>query len=159
MSRVSAFIEGLCRAGAFLSAICMAAIVILIVMEIFLRMFLGFSTMVSSEFSGYLLVGLVAMSLGYTLQHEAHIRITLIWGVLPLKWKNRVDIAVAAVSVAVTGFALYHSVLLVQQTYSRGMTADSMSETPLWIPQTAIPLGLFLFLLQLVNFILRRVRQ
>ncbi|MFW6080394.1 MAG: TRAP transporter small permease subunit [Desulfosalsimonas sp.] len=159
MSRVSALIEGLCRAGAFLSAICMAAIVILIVLEIFLRMFFGFSTMVSSEFSGYLLVSLVAMSLGYTLQHEAHIRITLIWGTLPPKWKNRVDIAVAAVSVAVTCFALYHSVLLVQQTYSRGMTADTISETPIWIPQTAIPVGLSLFLLQLVNFILRRLRQ
>lgn len=159
MSRVCAAIEGLCRAGAFFSAICMAAIVILIVLEIFLRMFFGFSTMVSSEFSGYLLVGLVAMSLGYTLQHEAHIRITLIWGILPLKWKNRVDITVAAVSVAVTCFAIYHSVLLVQQTYTRGMTADTISETPLWIPQITIPVGLSLFLLQLVNFIFRRLRK
>ncbi|MGM0423730.1 MAG: TRAP transporter small permease subunit [Thermodesulfobacteriota bacterium] len=159
MSRLSAWIEGLCRAGAFLSALCMALIVALIVLEIFLRTFLGFSTMVSSEFSGYLLVGVVSLGLAYTLQHEAHIRITLIWDNLPRTWQTRLDILVACTSVLVTCFALYHSILLVQETYSLGISADTMAETPLWIPQVAIPVGLGMLLLQLINFILRRLRS
>ncbi|MFP4213557.1 MAG: TRAP transporter small permease subunit [Desulfohalobiaceae bacterium] len=159
MIRVSAWIEGLCRAGAFLSALCMALIVLLIVVEIFLRTFLGFSTMVSSEFSGYLLVGVVSLGLAYTLQHEAHIRITLIWGNLPQKWQTRLDILVACTSILITCFALYHSILLVKDTYSLGMTADTMAKTPLWIPQAAIPAGLAMLLLQLINFILRRLRS
>ncbi|MFW5932269.1 MAG: TRAP transporter small permease subunit [Desulfohalobiaceae bacterium] len=137
----------------------MALIVLLIVVEIFLRTFLGFSTMVSSEFSGYLLVGVVSLGLAYTLQHEAHIRITLIWGNLPKKWQTRLDILVACTSILITCFALYHSILLVKDTYSLGMTADTMAKTPLWIPQAAIPAGLAMLLLQLINFILRRLRS
>lgn len=157
--KLSAWIEGLCRTGAFISALCMALIVALIVLEIFLRTFLGFSTLVSSEFSGYLLVGVVCLGLAYTLQHEAHIRITLIWDNLPKKWQTRVDILVACTSILVTCFALYHSILLVHDTYSLGMTADTMAETPVWIPQAAIPVGLGMLILQLINFILRRLRS
>jgi len=159
VSRILALIEGLCKAGAFLSALCMAGIVLLIIVEIFLRIAFGFSTLVSSEFSGYLLVGVVVLSLGYTLQHRAHIRITLFWDNLSRKWQTRLDIAVACTSMLITCFALYHSFLLVIDTYSLGITADTIVETPLWMPQAVIPVGLFLFLLQLVNFILRGLRS
>ncbi len=157
MSKVAALIEGLCRAGAFISALCMALIVLLIILEIFLRSVFGLSTLVSSEFSGYLLVGLVAMGLAYTLQHEAHIRITLVWNQLPQKWQKMVDILIGSTSFLITCFIIYHTVILVSKTYQRGITADTVVQTPLWIPQTAIPLGFILLLLQLINFIMRRI--
>lgn len=159
MSRLAALLEGLCTAGAFLSALCIALTVLLIIFEIFLRSVFGVSTLVSSEFSGYLLVGIVAMGLAYTLKHEAHIRITLIWDNLPPNWKNRLDILVGCSSVLITCFIIYHALILVYKTQQRGITADTMVQTPLWIPQTAIPVGFILLLLQLLNFILRRIRS
>ncbi len=132
---------------------------LLIIFEIFLRSIFGVSTLVSSEFSGYLLVGIVAMGLAYTLKHEAHIRITLIWDNLPFNWKNRLDILVGSSSVLITCFIIYHALILVYKTQQRGVTADTMVQTPLWIPQTAIPIGFILLLLQLLNFVLRRIRS
>jgi TRAP-type C4-dicarboxylate transport system permease small subunit len=159
MDRICRSIEGLCNAGAFFSALFMALIVILIVAEIVLRALFNASTLVAAEFSGYFLVVVVVLGLGYTLQHNAHIRITLVWTRLPARWQKVVDIAVASTSVVITMYALVYSILMVVDTYSLGMREDSLVETPLWIPQTVIPVGLLMLLLQLVAFIFRRLRS
>ncbi len=137
----------------------MTLTVALIVVEIFIRWFLNLSTMVASEFSGYFLVSIVSFGLAYTLYHRAHIRITIFWDRFTEVWKRRVDIGAGILSAVITGFGLYYAILMVYDTYSLGMEADTMVETPLWIPQTAVPIGLFMLLLQLVYLILRSLRS
>ncbi len=68
MRRLQRCVEGLCRAGAFLAALFMALTVGLIVLEIAIRTFLGTSTMITAEYSGYFLVATVSLGLAYTLQ-------------------------------------------------------------------------------------------
>jgi TRAP-type C4-dicarboxylate transport system permease small subunit len=136
----------------------MSIIVALIIMEIALRSIFNVSTMVASEFSGYMLVAVVALGLGYTMQHRAHIRITIFWDRFTDEWKRRADIILACLSAAICLFFLYHSVIMVYETYSLGMQADTIAETPLWIPQTSIPIGVFLLFLQLVALIIRSIR-
>jgi TRAP-type C4-dicarboxylate transport system permease small subunit len=159
LDRLERALKGLCQAGAFLSAVFMALTVALIVLEIFVRGVFNLSTMVASEYSGYFLVSIVCFGLAYTLYHRAHIRITIFWDRFSDVWKRRVDIGAGILSAAITGFGLYYAILLVYDTYSLGMTADTMVETPLWIPQTAIPIGLLMLLLQLVYLILRSLRS
>ena len=159
MERICKWIDGLCTAGAFLSAVFMALIVVLIVTEIILRAVFNASTLVAAEFSGYFLVVVVILGLGYTLQHNAHIRITLVWDRLPARWRKIFDGIVGSTSVIITIYALIYSILMVVDTYSLGMREDSLVETPLWIPQAVIPVGLFMLLLQLLAFIFRRLRS
>jgi TRAP-type C4-dicarboxylate transport system permease small subunit len=159
MDRICKWIEGLCNAGAFFSALFMALIVVLIMVEIILRAVFNASTLVAAEFSGYFLVVVVILGLGYTLQHKAHIRITLVWNRLPARWRKIFDIAVASTSLVITLYALVYSIRMVYDTYSLGMREDSLVETPLWIPQAVIPVGLLMLLLQLVAFIFRRLRS
>jgi TRAP-type C4-dicarboxylate transport system permease small subunit len=159
MDRFQQWIEGLCRAGAFLSALFMGLIVLLIVVEIFLRSLFNASTLITAEYSGYFLVSVVALGLGYTMQHRAHIRITLIWDRLSSAMKRRIDILMGTISSAICLFAIYYSILMVYETYSLGMRADSIVETPLWIPQLAVPVGIFLLFLQLIALILRSLRS
>ena len=66
------------KLGAYLSALSMIVIVTLIVVEIVCRSLFGVSTMVSDEFSGYLMVTTVMAGLGYTLETNSHIRITIL---------------------------------------------------------------------------------
>jgi len=159
MDRFQQWIEGLCRAGAFLSALFMGLIVLLIVVEIFLRSLFNASTLITAEYSGYFLVSVVALGLGYTMQHRAHIRITLIWDRLSSAMKRRIDILMGTISSAICLFAIYYSILMVYETYSLGMRADSIVETPLWIPQLSVPVGIFLLFLQLIALILRSLRS
>jgi TRAP-type C4-dicarboxylate transport system permease small subunit len=159
MRRLQHCVEGLCRAGAFLAALFMALTVALIVLEITLRSFFGTSTMITAEYSGYFLVATVSLGLAYTLHHRGHIRITLIYDRLTPSVQNTLDIAAALIGLGICGYAIYYSVQMVFENYALGMTADTVSETPLWIPEAAVPAGFVLLFLELVAFLLRRLHD
>jgi TRAP-type C4-dicarboxylate transport system permease small subunit len=112
--------------------------------------------MMTSEYSGYFLVATVSLGLAYTLHHRAHIRITLIYDRFPPSVQNKLDIGAAIVALGICGFAIFYSGQMVFENYSLGMTADTVSETPLWIPEMAVPAGFLLLFLELVAFLLRR---
>jgi len=159
MRRLQHYVEGLCRAGAFLAALFMALTVGLIVLEITLRTFFGTSTMVTAEYSGYFLVATVSLGLAYTMHHRGHIRITLIYDRLPAPVQKKLDIGAALVGLGICAYAIYYSAQKVYENYSLGMTADTVSETPLWIPEIAVPVGFILLFLELVAFLLRRLHD
>lgn len=159
MQRLQRYVEGLCRAGAFLAALFMGLTVALIVLEITLRTFFSTSTMITAEYSGYFLVATVSLGLAYTMHHKGHIRITLIYDRLPAWIRHKLDLAAAVVALGICGFAIFYSGQMVYENFTLGMSADTVAETPLWIPEITIPVGLALLFLELVAFFLRRLND
>lgn len=151
------WIDRFAAAGGYVSAFFMVLIVLLITVEIFLRTALNFSTLIADEYSAYFFVAVVMLGLALTLRDEAHIRITLALSRLSPRVERVVDLIVSLIAAALCTFALYHSALLVYDTYALDMTADSISETPIFLPQLVIPIGLLLFDLQLIAVFLRRL--
>lgn len=147
------------KLGAYLSALCMLAIVALIIVEIVCRTFFNVSTLIADEFSGYLMVAAVMSGLGFTLQSGSHIRITLLSERLSPNVKRWFELATTLIAAAITFFALYHAVLMVEDTFAYDMRADSISETALYIPQLLIPLGLLGLALQLIAHFVTRLRS
>ncbi|WP_320174351.1 TRAP transporter small permease subunit [Maridesulfovibrio sp.] len=156
MRAIIRLIEGLSIGGAFLSAAGMIFIVCLVVIEIFLRSVLNTSTLVSSEYGGYALVYLILTGLAYTMKENGLIRINLLTSHFSENGKRIADIISGLIGAALTAFALNYTVQMVYETWDLEMTADTIAETPLWIPQLAIPVGLALLLLQIIAFIARR---
>ncbi len=152
-------IEGLSTGGAFLSAAGMIFIVVLVVIEIFLRAVLNTSTLVSSEYGGYALVFLILTGLAYTMKEDGLIRIGLLTSHFSARGKRIADIVSGIIGVAITTFALKYTIAMVYETWDLEMTADTIAETPLWIPQLAIPVGLALLLIQLIAFIAKRATE
>lgn len=150
-------IDSFAAAGGYLSAFFMVLIVVLITVEIFLRTVFNFSTLIADEYSAYFFVAVVMLGLALTLRDEGHIRITLILSRLSPNALRIVDILAALFAVALCTFALHHSVIMVYETYALKMTADSISETPIYLPQLAIPIGFLMFDLQLIAVLLRRL--
>ncbi|TIH17085.1 TRAP transporter small permease [Marinifilum sp. JC120] len=159
MRAIIRLIEGLSIGGAFLSAAGMLFIVGLVVIEIILRAVLNTSTLVSSEYGGYALVFLILTGLAYTMKEDGLIRINLLTSHFSKKGKRIADVISGLLGAAITGFALYFTVQMVYETWDLEMTADTIAETPLWIPQLAIPVGLALLLLQIIAFIARRASE
>ncbi|WP_461209111.1 TRAP transporter small permease subunit [Desulfocurvus sp. DL9XJH121] len=157
MRTIIRFIEGLSAGGALLSSLGMVFIVGLILLETVLRAFFNTSTLVASEYGGYALVGLVLFGLSYTMRENGFIRITLLYIHLPRRARRVADILCGLAACALTAFLLFFSVQMVYETWGLEMTADSISETPLWIPQLFIPLGLLLFLLQCAAYVAKRL--
>ena len=155
--KVLGAIDGLSYGAALASSFFMVVIVGLILVEILLRGVFNTSTLVADEYSAYFYTALVMLGLGHTLRQGGHIRITLLSARLGRGAARLLDLTALAVALALCSFALYHSVLMVYDGYVLKMNADSISETPIWIPQTLVPLGLALFDLQLAAEFLRRL--
>lgn len=156
MKKFITLVERLSTGGAFFSAFFMVLIVILIALEIFLRSVLHTSTLISDEYSAYFFVGVVMMGLAYTFKEDGHIKITLLTSVLGKKGQALLDILATVAAIAATTFALYYSGAMVYDSWSLDMRADTISETPIYLSQLMIPIGLFLFDLQLVARLLKR---
>jgi len=141
--------------GTFLSSLFMILITVLIGLEVLLRSLFNTTTHISTEYSTYFFIALVSLGLGYTMKEDGHIRITLLTGRLKGKPKMIQELAVTMLALAISAFILYFSVLMAYDTYSLGMKADTVSETPLYIPQITIPIGVLLLIFQLISRILR----
>lgn len=135
----------------------MLVIVLLISVEIFLRTLLRTSTLVADEYSGYLMVAVVFFGLAWTLGSDGHIRIGLLTSRLPDRWQKGFDLLVHLFALAFCLYFLWHTGLMVKDTRALDMRADSIAETPLWIPQLAMLAGLILLTLQIFAEILRRL--
>ena len=153
------WIDKLSDYGAYLSSVFMILIVALILFEIFLRTFFHTSTLISDEFSAYFFVAVVMLGLSYTFKENGHIRITLILSRLGKKTEKVFDIITSTIALILTLFIFYHSLIMVIETCKLDMRADSIAETPIFIPQIALPVGLFLFALQITVKIIRRIRK
>lgn len=159
MERFVRWIEALAKAGAYLSAAFMLLIVALILVEILSRVLFGVSTLIAAEYSGYMLVGLVLLGFAYTIGNDGFIRISMVRTRLPERARRILDIIACIFSAAVTAFVFRYSVLMVYDSKELGMQADTIAETPFWIPQLLVPIGLAMLFLQLVAMTIRRVRQ
>ena len=157
MERFLRGIDTCSKWGAYLSSLAMLSIVSLILVEIVLRSLFHTSTLISDEYSGYLMVTLIMMGLSHTFTKGSHIRITIITERLHGRVAQGLDLIVTLAALTLCSYALYHSLWMVQDTYSYGILADSISETPLYIPQIMIPAGFLLLELQLVAHFLRRL--
>ncbi|MCG8689466.1 MAG: TRAP transporter small permease subunit [Desulfobacterales bacterium] len=156
MKTIVNMIEKLSLGGAFLSAIFMVLIVALIAVEILIRSVFNSSTLISDEYSAYFFVGVVLLGLAFTLKEEGHIRITLLTSVLGDKGRAFLDLFATVLAIVITTFALYYAGEMVYDSWSLGMRADSISETPIYLSQMVIPLGLLMLDLQLGARLLKR---
>ncbi len=150
MEKALRFIQSTSDKAALISSVAMILIVFLILLEVFLRALFNRSTMITDEYSAYLYVVLVCFGLGYTLATDGHIRVKVVFSRVSERARHVLDVLVTATALALTGFALYFSVFLVKEAHSLRMVSETPSQTPMWIPQLALPLGLIVFALQLI---------
>ncbi len=156
MRKFVRFVDRLSLVGAYLSGLFVVATVGLIVLEIILRSVFDTSTHVSSEYSGYFMVAIVFLGLGYTLRDNAHIRVGMLVSRLSGKPERFLFVLVSVIAFSICTFALYYSVLMVYSSYTLGIRADTVSETPIYIPQLVIPISLFIFDLQIIAQVIKR---
>lgn len=150
-------IFGISRASAALAALIVVAMTLLILYEIVLRSLFSTSTFVLDEFVGYGVAASTFLSLGYALEHRSLIRVGLLvqrLRGLPL----RVLEAVCALGgLWATTLLLYFMGLTAWRSFSRGRTSSSIAEVPSWIPETLVVVGIAVFWLQLLAYLLRQV--
>ncbi len=147
--RIDRILTSVGKAFSWMSALLIVYMLVHIVIEIILRAFFDTSSFVLEEFVGYALGAMIFMALASTHQEGHLIRVSLLTNILGPRGKQIVDTLAngATLFVCVILFSGLYNVF--SRNLKFGITSASFAETPLWIPQSAIVLGLGFYCVRL----------
>lgn len=150
MGALARSIERLSAFLAHVSALGVGLMMVLIVVDVALRTFASTSTMIADEVSGYLLVLVAYFAYAEALKKDGHVRVDMLFNVLPERVRARLDLVFCALSVMAIAVVAWASVVMVYRAYVRGVTVPGVLLTPAYLPQIAMVVGLAALLLQLL---------
>jgi len=127
-----------------LSAVCLAAMVLLLLTELVLRPF-GVQVPSADDFTALLMVAVAYFGFVYAHAAGVHVRVELLVGRLPERARRPVEIVSLLGATVVLGWLAAASARLVHFAWKFHDMADTIVPLPLWIPMSVVPLGLALF--------------
>jgi TRAP-type C4-dicarboxylate transport system permease small subunit len=132
-----------------ISGVMLGLMTILILVEIFLWNVFKKTTLIHDEYSAYGLAAIIFMGAGYCLKEKGHIRITLVLGFLPGKLSRAIAFVATGITTIFMGYLWWYLFKMVSATFRYNSTSGTLTNTPLWIPQTMMLVGAACFLIQL----------
>lgn len=127
-----------------------------IIVEIGLRFF-GMSTFVLDEFVGYAVAASTFFALGYSLERDGLIRVNVVLDRIAESKRWILDLFASLLASAFFLWVGYYWWLTVSRSFARGTTSQSLAETPLWIPQGLVLIGIGMLCLTLMVRVLTLV--
>ena len=151
------FLDSLYGAAGLLAGLCMIGVLVSVLAAIIARQ-MGWNIPGTDAYAGYFMAAAGFLALASTFKHGEHIRVTLLLNSLSQRSGRRLDLfALAAGSVLAAAFAWF-SIKLVHDSRVFNDISTANDATPLWIPQISMAVGTVLFLVSLVDELVRRLR-
>ncbi|WP_102224090.1 TRAP transporter small permease [Acidimangrovimonas sediminis] len=155
-------LDALYRLSGGLAAFFIVAIVVVVLAQVCLNLAdkimaglgmgaVGLTIPSYAEFTGYFLAASTFLALAYTLRGGGHIRVTLAIQFMPQGLRRATEALVLAVATLMTGFASWHMVLYVHDSWSYGDMSSGMVPVPIWIPQAPLAIGLVILTIALLD--------
>jgi TRAP-type C4-dicarboxylate transport system permease small subunit len=141
-----------------LSGLAIVAILIIVCVETVLRQ-LQASLLVTDEVAGYLNAAAIFLGLAWTLREGGFIRVEILYDRTTGALRQALRWLIVLTATAFTAVLLWVCARHVVYAYDRDTRAVSILDTPEWIPQTVMVVGLAVLLLQLLAWIVARVRS
>lgn len=150
------------KASCWLGASCIAMICLLVVCQVLLNLLDRISTLLTgsaigltipsyADFTGFLLAAASFLALAYSLKEGAHIRVVLVVGRLPDKMQKLVEIWCLGFGLTVSLYFTWYTALLTHESYSYNDLSSGMIAVPIWIPQSAMLIGLIVLSIALID--------
>ena len=149
--KILAIIDFISTVGMYASGIGISIMALFITLEIAGRHLLGYSMLIVDEWSGYLLVIVTFLGLVYTMKTNGFLQIEFFLNRLSPKPRRILHIVLISLALAYSVLIAYKLILHTWSSYSTGQVSISISQTPLYIPQVFMPIGMFLLILQLIR--------
>ena len=119
----------------------LAAMAILINVEVVARYVLNTSTLISDEYSGYLFVWSTLLGFGYALQNGQFLRVESLVARLGPRAQSASELLAAIAGLLVALVCTYATSLLLMAALRFGTRSIQPSATPLWLPELILPLA------------------
>jgi TRAP-type C4-dicarboxylate transport system permease small subunit len=111
------------------------------------------------EYSGYLLALIIMFGLAYGLKTRAHVSVDLLIKMLPRRVAAYLETFHLIVALGFVILLMYGATLLTVDSFVAGKLAWSDTETPLWMVQWVMPVGLAFFTIVLIAAIVTQIRS
>ncbi len=141
-----------------LAAAAVVAILVIVCLETVLRQFQA-SLLVTDEIAGYLNAAAIFLGLAWTLREGGFIRVELLYDRVHGGLKQVLRWLIVLTATIFSALTLWVCIRQVIYAFDRDTRAVSIIDTPEWIPQSVMVLGLTVLLLQLLAWIVDRVRH
>lgn len=138
-----------------ISAILLGLMTLLILVEIFLWNVFTKTTLIADEYCAYGLAAIIFLGAGYCLKEKGHIRITLVLSFLPERLSRVITFAATVLTTVFMGYLWWYLFKMVRGAFRYESTSGTLTNTPLWIPQTIMLIGAAGFFIQLVGMSLK----
>lgn len=149
VARLSGIVSRLSTAGAVISGVVFASMTLLVLSEVVLRTFFSTSTLVSGEYSGYALSAMVYLGLAFSFREGAHIRISFLRDRIHGIARFVLEIFCHIFVLVLCGLSSIYMWDMFRVSKARNLTAYTVAETPLYIPQFIVFVGLCLLTFQI----------
>jgi len=147
-------LDWLYRSSAVLAALCLIAIVLLILAQIIGR-FYGFIIPSADDFAGYCMGASTFFALAHTLRSGGHIRVTMLINYVPKSIARGLEFFCIMFATLLTSYFAWFMVKVALESYHFGDVSQGHFPTPLWIPQSALAVGAVVLCISFVDDFIR----
>ena len=123
-----------------LSGLAMVGTFVAIMLNILARIF-GWNLPGLDGYAGYAIAAALFLALPSTLQHNEHIRATLLLDHVSPGAKGKMETLALMLGVGISAYLAWFAVRLVWVSYTLHDVAPTGDATPMWIPQLSMALG------------------
>lgn len=143
--------------AAALAALCLFGLLIMVLLSIGGRQF-SFYVPGTDAYAGYLMAASGFLALAHTLKRGEHIRVTLLLGALPGRWKKALEVWALAFASALTLLFAFYCCRLSWQSRTYNDISTGSDATPLWIPQIAMGVGAVILAIAFIDELVLEIR-
>lgn len=157
MRRVLALVDDIGRYSAYVAALLVVGIAVLILAEIFSRNVLNISLSFAFEYSAYFMATAIFLAAAFTMRTGGHVRVSILSNAVPPEMARGVDVVATIIGTVVAIILAYAMISFAWKAGITGRTSPTIDETPLVIPQGLIAFGTLMLALQMVARIVRMI--
>lgn len=110
-----------------------------------------------ADFSGFMLAAATFLAMPYTFRTGGHIKVSLVTARLGRKARFVMEVIALLLAGALTLFAVYYIWMLVAESVHYGDVSNGTIPIPLWIPQSAMGVGMTLFALAVLDSLIETI--
>lgn len=141
LARLSRTLDRISNLLCNFSAVLLAILAGLVVVEVFSRYLLNRSTLIADEYSGYLFVWLTLFGFSDALRKGQFLRVEIVVRRAKGRAAHGVEAISALLGGSVSAILAWACFGLFLRNYQFGTVSIQPSATPLWIPQIGLPAG------------------
>ncbi len=104
-----------------------------------------------ADFTGFFLAAASFLALAYTLREGSHIRVTLFSGMIQKSTQRRLEFICIGLAAAMAAYMTWYSISLTLESHEYNDLSAGMIAVPIWIPQTAMAVGLVILTIALID--------